>query len=560
MASTVAANRYSIPTPLPLIKEQSLNYESDQQTSSNSMRGAQTIDQFIQKVVEEKEFRAESESISPELTEQKVYSSLNSQQTLKIEGSKVEILHHNVYDPENTKNMRKMSNSQNLNIFGLSSQGLMDEVEVNQMVASMTTNTHHGSEDPKNEFSASRFENQSDSKDQLSSLKPSDMDDLNSPLKSQEGEEYEEEASKGPKNPENSNREKSAGDTEINQKGDGRLSVNPLVDTKKGIDTSFIKNQILGDEDVKQKYLNKLKKGVAYNTEAKNRLIDLLKKNLGPENKPTGKNPILYYFTKLGKGLSKNDSQDPFYLHFTHNIQSLQYISTLQPLEEDEFIEKKVYLPPKRNPEIKTLILDLDETLVHCDEDLSLPCDFKLPIKFTGGEIVHCGVSIRPFAKEFLKKMSQHFEIVIFTASHACYANIILNLLDPENRYITFRMFRDNCIETEEGIFIKDLRVFANRKISEIVLVDNAFYSFGFQIDNGIPILPFFRDKEDSELMDLSDFLLTIKSEGDLRSPLMDYFRGDLYLRYMGKQDMLKLVLLKHIESLEEFVNESQNQ
>lgn len=199
---------------------------------------------------------------------------------------------------------------------------------------------------------------------------------------------------------------------------------------------------------------------------------------------------------------------------------------------------------------MKTLVLDLDETLVHCDEDLSLPYELKIPIKFTGGEIVECGVTIRPFAKEFLEIMSKHYEIVIFTASHACYANIILNLLDPKNKFITYRMFRDSCIETEEGIFIKDLRVFANRSLNELLLVDNAFYSFGFQVDNGVPIVPFFRDKSDVELQELHDFLLTIKNEPDVKDAIRTYFRNDLYMRYMENQEILIKVVLDNIEAL----------
>jgi len=47
-----------------------------------------------------------------------------------------------------------------------------------------------------------------------------------------------------------------------------------------------------------------------------------------------------------------------------------------------------------------------------------------------------------------LKELSEIFEIVIFTASHSCYAKTVLDYLDPENKYIHFRFFRDNCILT----------------------------------------------------------------------------------------------------------------
>jgi len=52
------------------------------------------------------------------------------------------------------------------------------------------------------------------------------------------------------------------------------------------------------------------------------------------------------------------------------------------------------------------------------------------------------------------------------------------------------------------------MRIFANRNIKEIVLVDNAAYSFGLQIENGIPIIPYYENKADLELKHLSDYLM----------------------------------------------------
>ena len=71
------------------------------------------------------------------------------------------------------------------------------------------------------------------------------------------------------------------------------------------------------------------------------------------------------------------------------------------------------------------------------------------------------------------------FEVAIFTASHQSYADAVLNtLIDPEKRYP--RLYRQHCIRTNEGIYIKDLRVIRNRLLKDIILVDNAVYSFGF--------------------------------------------------------------------------------
>ena len=79
------------------------------------------------------------------------------------------------------------------------------------------------------------------------------------------------------------------------------------------------------------------------------------------------------------------------------------------------------------------------------------------------------------------------------------------------------RLYWDNCVETEEGIFIKDLRILANWDLKDILLVDNAAYSFGYQIDNGIPIIPFYDDKNDKELMHLIVYLKQIIGLEDVR-------------------------------------------
>jgi CTD small phosphatase-like protein 2 len=155
-------------------------------------------------------------------------------------------------------------------------------------------------------------------------------------------------------------------------------------------------------------------------------------------------------------------------------------MSTCSKPNDDKLLSKKVYLPPKREGIQKTVIFDLDETLIHCNDDPDMSCDVKVPIKFAGGDVVQAGIIIRPFAREILEKLSKHYEIVIFTASHACYANIVLNLLDPENKYISYRLFREHCIKTKEGIFIKDLRIFSNRNLKDLFIVDNAFYSYGY--------------------------------------------------------------------------------
>lgn len=62
-------------------------------------------------------------------------------------------------------------------------------------------------------------------------------------------------------------------------------------------------------------------------------------------------------------------------------------------------------------------------------------------------------------------------------------------------------------METNHGFYIKDLRIIKNRKLKDIVIVDNLIHSFGLQIENGIPILDFIDNKNDMELYGLENLL-----------------------------------------------------
>lgn len=57
---------------------------------------------------------------------------------------------------------------------------------------------------------------------------------------------------------------------------------------------------------------------------------------------------------------------------------------------------------------------------------------------------------------------------------------------------------------------MKDLRVLG-RDLSKVVLVDNAPYSYMMQLGNGIPILPYYKGKDDNQLLALETYLMSLK-------------------------------------------------
>jgi CTD small phosphatase-like protein 2 len=66
---------------------------------------------------------------------------------------------------------------------------------------------------------------------------------------------------------------------------------------------------------------------------------------------------------------------------------------------------------------------------------------------------------------------------------------------------------------------VKDLRIFSNLDLKDILIVDNYVYSFAFHLENGIPVVPFFGDKDDSELIKVVRYISSIHKKNDLRVP-----------------------------------------
>lgn len=234
---------------------------------------------------------------------------------------------------------------------------------------------------------------------------------------------------------------------------------------------------------------------------------------------------ISSYVTSIKRQKSSKNSENLYKEHLFNTFQALKFVRKLPPVDLVQLQQKKVKIPRKPGFEQKkTVVFDLDETLVHCVDESNGSPDITLDVNFPTGEIIQAGVKIRPFAKECLVEVAKIFEVIVFTASHKCYADAVLDHLDPDKTLIHHRLYRDDCL-VMKNIHIKDLRILRNRKLKDIVIVDNAAYSFAYQIENGIPIISWHDDPCDKELFNLIDYLKVLAKAKDVRDVNRDVFR-----------------------------------
>ena len=126
-------------------------------------------------------------------------------------------------------------------------------------------------------------------------------------------------------------------------------------------------------------------------------------------------------------------------------------------------------LPTWRRPR-RCLVLDLDETLVHSSYTELESFDMRFSVT-SEEELVEVFVCTRPHLTEFLEKVSQLFEVILFTASRKQYADKLLDLIDPKCKYFHHRLFRDHCVIVQ-GNYVKDLTILG--KSTEIPLFSRA--------------------------------------------------------------------------------------
>ncbi|SPO02132.1 related to plasma membrane phosphatase required for sodium stress response [Cephalotrichum gorgonifer] len=172
---------------------------------------------------------------------------------------------------------------------------------------------------------------------------------------------------------------------------------------------------------------------------------------------------------------------------------------------------QKALLPPLA-PELagrKCLVLDLDETLVHSSFKILHQADFTIPVEIEGN-YHNVYVIKRPGVDEFMKRVGELYEVVVFTASVSKYGDPLLDQLDI-HKVIHHRLFRESCYN-HQGNYVKDLSQ-VGRDLKDTIIIDNSPTSYIFHPQHALPISSWFSDAHDNELLDLIPVLEDLASQ-----------------------------------------------
>ncbi|KAM3607021.1 uncharacterized protein V6R79_000749 [Siganus canaliculatus] len=158
------------------------------------------------------------------------------------------------------------------------------------------------------------------------------------------------------------------------------------------------------------------------------------------------------------------------------------------------------------------VIIDLDETLVHSSFKPVNNADFIIPVEIDG-TVHQVYVLKRPHVDEFLKRMGEMFECVLFTASLSKYADPVSDLLDKWGAFRS-RLFRESCV-FHKGNYVKDLSRLG-RDLNKVIIIDNSPASYIFHPENAVPVASWFDDMNDTELLDLIPFFQRLSKADDV--------------------------------------------
>ncbi|MCJ1470279.1 Nuclear envelope morphology protein 1 [Pseudocyphellaria aurata] len=184
----------------------------------------------------------------------------------------------------------------------------------------------------------------------------------------------------------------------------------------------------------------------------------------------------------------------------------------------------------------KTLVIDLDETLIHSlakggrmSSGHMVEVKLNTTVGFGGTTLgpqhpILYYVHKRPHCDDFLRKVCKWYNLVVFTASVQEYADPVIDWLEQERKYFSGRYYRQHCT-LRNGAYIKDLSS-VEPDLTKVIILDNSPLSYIFHEDNAIPIEGWINDPTDNDLLNLIPILEGLQYVIDVRA-LLALRRGE---------------------------------
>ena len=193
---------------------------------------------------------------------------------------------------------------------------------------------------------------------------------------------------------------------------------------------------------------------------------------------------------------------------------SFTMIEENMPPFSEEINELSLSLLPVPPENMKTVVIGLENTLVHIENNGTK-------------------VRMRAHALKFLKEVSEVFELIVYSTEPEEVVARVLSQIDPEKKYVKHALNRQHCIQRDNGSFIKDLRIINNRDKEKMVVIDSNVFSNMEHLKNMIYISSFNNcgKKGDTELLEVLKFLLVLNTAATDICTLIKIFSGIIWLR-----------------------------
>ncbi|XP_075466303.1 CTD small phosphatase-like protein 2 [Ascaphus truei] len=203
------------------------------------------------------------------------------------------------------------------------------------------------------------------------------------------------------------------------------------------------------------------------------------------------------------EGRKASTSDCPYFSHIPPDESSdafnpYEFICNVPLLSCDQWQHKKEIPFKTRSAPERTLVLDLDDTLVHSSLLPHADADFTFLVPFQD-TYFKVYLMLRPHVGEFLEALCKVYEIFVFTTAKKEYAEKILEILDPQKKLIRHRLFQEDCV-CVAGHYVKDLRIL-QRDLTKTITLDSVPLTIPYNVSNRIPVQSWTGDRKDQELL-----------------------------------------------------------